>query len=235
MPGTKTLRVGTLTPVNRLDPREAQDFVTALAVMQVFETPYAQPTAAGNPPEPLLLQERLRQEPAVDGATSYSAAVRPGVLFSDGTPLTPRHVADSLAQAATFCEQADVEVRGDRLFFRLKRPNARFDLVLARRFCGVTLEAEGKLLGTGPYIQPPGATSERMRLVRNPRYRKAPAIEEIVFELYPPDAEGRPEALIAALEAGRSISPTSSPARTSCASSTSGAGPSRAARRPSST
>jgi ABC-type transport system substrate-binding protein len=202
MPGTKTLRVGTLTPVNRLDPREAQDFVTALAVMQVFETPYAQPTAAGNPPEPLLLQERLRQEPAVDGATSYSAAVRPGVLFSDGTPLTPQHVADSLAKAATFREQADVEVRGDRLFFRLKRPNARFDLVLARRFCGVTLEAGGKLLGTGPYIPAPGATPERMRLVRNPRYRKAPAIEEIVFELYPPDAQGRPEALIAALEAG---------------------------------
>ena len=63
MAGTKTLHVGVLTPVNALNPREVQDYVTALAVMQVFETPYAQPTATGRAPEPLLFQERLRQEP----------------------------------------------------------------------------------------------------------------------------------------------------------------------------
>lgn len=202
MAGTKTLRVGMLTPINALDPREAQDFVTALAVQQVFETPYAQPTAVGKPPEPLLFAERLVHETSADGAACYSAAVRSGVRFSNGTPLTARHVADSLGKAATLREQADVEVRGDRVLFRLKRPNARFDLVLARRFCGVTLEAGGKLLGTGPYIPAPGSTPERMRLARNPSFRTPPAIDEIVFQLYPPDDKGRPEALIAALEAG---------------------------------
>jgi len=205
MAGTKTLHVGVLTPVNALDPREVQDYVTALAVMQVFETPYAQPTATGRAPEPLLFQERLRQETSADGTMCYSAAIRPDVRFSNGTPMTARHVADSLAKAATLREQADVEVRNDRLFFRLKRPNARFDLVLARRFCGVTLEAPGAagtLLGTGPYVAAPGATPQRMRLERNPQYRKPPAIDEIVFQTYPPDASGHPESLINALEAG---------------------------------
>jgi ABC-type transport system substrate-binding protein len=203
---TKTLRVGVLTPVNTLNPREAQDFVSALAVQQVFETPYGQPATTGTPPEPVLFQERLRQEPSADGATTYSAAVRPGILFSDGMPLTAQHMADSLAKASPLREEADVEVKGDRVYFRLKRPNARFDLVLARRFCFVTREVGGaglgSLLGTGPYIPAPGSTPERMRLVRNPHFRKPPAIDEIVFQFYPPDAQGRSDALIAALENG---------------------------------
>ena len=199
---TKTLHVGVLTPVSNLNPREAQDFGSALAVQQIFETPYAQPATAGLPPEPLLFQERLRQEMSTDGATTYSAAVRPGIHFSDGTPLTAQHVAGSLLKADTLREQADVEVKGDRVWFRLKRPNARFDLVLARRFAGITRDAGGTLIGTGPYITAPGATLERMKLVRNPFAHKIAKIDEVVFQVYPPDAGGRPEALIAALEAG---------------------------------
>jgi ABC-type transport system substrate-binding protein len=198
---TKTLRVGVLAPVNTLNPREAQDFVSAFVVQQIFETPYAQPATAGSPPQPVLFEE-LRPEPAADGVTIYSAAVRPGVLFSDGVALTAQHVADSLLKSTTLREQTGVEVKGDRLFFRLKRPNARFDLTLARRFCFVTREAGGTLLGTGPYMVAPGSTLERLRLVRNPRSHKPPAIDEITFHVYPPDGQGRPEALIAALEAG---------------------------------
>jgi ABC-type transport system substrate-binding protein len=197
----KRLRVGVLAPVSTLDPREAQDFTSALAVTQVFEAPFAQPTAAGTAggePEPLLFQERLRRESST-GLPVYTAAVRAGVYFSDGTPLSARHVADSLSKAATLREQADVEVLGERVVFRLKRPNARFDMALARRFCGVTLESAGGLLGTGPFM---AGTKDGMRLVRNPYARKPPAIDEIAFEVYPPDAEGRPGALLAALEAG---------------------------------
>ncbi len=201
MPETKTLRVGVLAPVNTLDPREAQDFTSALAVMQVYEPPYAQPATPGAQPEPLLFHEKLRREsPAGSaGLPVYSAAVRAGIFFSDGTPLTARHVADSVLKAATLREQADVEVQGDRVLFRLKRPNARFDMTLARRFCGVTLESGGSVLGTGPYM---AGTRDGMRLVRNPYSRKPPAIDEIAFQVYPPDAQGRPTALLAALEAG---------------------------------
>ncbi len=201
MADTKTLRVGVLTPVSTLDPREAQDLTSALVVNQIYETPYADPTAAGSQPEPLLLQERLRLEPSA-GTLVYSAAVRQDVRFSDGTPMTARHVADSLAKSATLREKADVEAKGDRLVFHLKRPNARFDMVLARHFCGVTLESGGRLLGTGPYVAAPGASLDRMRLVRNPHHRRQAALDEIQLQHYPLDAEGRPSALVAALESG---------------------------------
>jgi ABC-type transport system substrate-binding protein len=197
MAGTKTLRVGVLTPVNTLNPREAQDFVSQMAVTQIYESPFAQP-AAGRLPEPLLFQDRLRQ----DGPNEYSATVRSDVRFSDGTPLTARHVADSLSRVATLREHVEVEASGDRVIFRLDRPNARLDLVLSQRYCAVTLESRGSLFGTGPYMPAPGSTAERTRLVRNPHARRPATIDEIVIQLYPPDAEGRPEGLLAALEAG---------------------------------
>ena len=202
MKATKTLRVGVLAPVATLNPREAQDFVSALAVLQVFETPFAQPRAAGVAPEPLLFEERLRPERPSNEAPVFSALVRDGILFSDGTPLTAQHVAEALGKAATFHEQADVAAHGDRVYFRLKRPNARFDLVLTRRFCNVTLDSGGTLLGTGPFLPAPDATLERMRLVRNPHYRKPVTLDEVVFQVYPPDAQGRPVALMAAIETG---------------------------------
>jgi ABC-type transport system substrate-binding protein len=197
MGGTRTLRVGVLTPVNTLNPCEVQDFVSETAVAQIHESPFA-PPAAGRLPEPVLFQERLRQEaPAV-----YSAAVRSGILFSDGTLLTARHLADSLARVAKLREHMTVEASGDRVTFQLEKPNARLDLVLAQRFCGVALEARGTLWGTGAYMAAPGSTPERTRLVRNPYARRPAALDEVVIQLYPPDALGRPEALLAALEAG---------------------------------
>ncbi|HYU32289.1 MAG TPA: ABC transporter substrate-binding protein [Thermoanaerobaculia bacterium] len=197
MAATKTLRVGVLTPVNTLNPREAQDFVSQTVVTQIYEAPFAQP-AGGRLPEPVLFEERLRQ----DGPTELSAAVRPGVRFSEGTPLTARHVADSLSRVAMLRQHAEVEARGDRVVFHLGRPNARLDLALAQRYCAVTLESRGTLFGTGPYMVAPGATPDRTRLVRNPHARRKAAIDEVVIQLYPPDAQGRPETLLAALEAG---------------------------------
>src|SRR5687768_285225 len=111
----KTLRVGVLAPVNTLNPREAQDFTSILAVEQVFETPFAQPAAAGEMTEPLLLAERLQPE----GDLVYSARFRPGIFFSDGTPMTARHMADSLSRVNPFREQATAEAQDDRVVFRL--------------------------------------------------------------------------------------------------------------------
>ena len=197
MAGTKTLRVGVLTPVNTLNPREVQDFGSETAVAQIYESPFAQP-AAGRPPEPILFQERLRQ----DAPTVYSAAIRHDVRFSDGTVLTSRLLADSLARVVKLREQMKVDARGDRVVFELEKPNARLDLVLAQRFCAVALESRGSLFGTGPYMAAPGGTPDRTRLVRNPHARKTASIDEILIQLYPPDGLGRPESLIAALESG---------------------------------
>ncbi len=197
----KTLRVGLLSAVQNLDPLKAQDFVSAMVVAQIFEKPYLS-RAADQPSEPVVFAEPLEGDPDAAPGTAYSAAVRPGLEFSDGTALTPEHVVAALRRAGPLVEQAEIEARGERVAFRLKRPNARFDLALTQTYCSITLEKDGRLLGTGPYMPAADATPEVMRLVRNPRHRRAPDVEELVFTYYPPSDDGRPERLLAAFGQG---------------------------------
>src|SRR5687767_4534712 len=88
---TKVLRVGVLNPVKTLDPRDAQDTVSVFVLAQIFEPPYAPPADAETPPRPLVFDGPLRREGERDGRV-WSGHVRPGILFSDGTPVTPQHV-----------------------------------------------------------------------------------------------------------------------------------------------
>ncbi|MGD2114722.1 MAG: ABC transporter substrate-binding protein [Acidobacteriota bacterium] len=197
----KTLRVGLLAPVHDLSPWGKQDFESTMVLSQIFESPLAQ-AKGDEPPEPLLLAERPRSDgPDGDGG-ALVAPVRRDVRFSDGTPLTADLMARSLSRSKVFSSMADVEARGGRLVFRPKRPGARFDLVLSQRFAGVVLEKGGELLGTGPYRRAPGSTPERTRLVKNPEYREPVDIDTVEFVAYPPNEEGRPEALLAAVERG---------------------------------
>ncbi|MDH3254207.1 MAG: ABC transporter substrate-binding protein [Acidobacteriota bacterium] len=191
------LRVGVISTVQSLNPLQAQDFVSAMVVAQIFDTPYARPMPDRDP-QPLLFSEPLAAD--ADGRV-MSAPIRDGVRFSDGTAMTAAHVAGSLKKAAPFREHADVDADGARVVFRIKRPNARFDLVLTQAYASVVLEKGGKLLGTGAYVATPDATAERLRLVRNPHHVPAPKIEEVVFVCYPPE-DGQPKALVAALERG---------------------------------
>jgi ABC-type transport system substrate-binding protein len=192
----KTLRVGIVSRVPTLDPRQARDLVSILAVQQVFETSYAVPRGEGAA-SPVLFATPLAEE----SAGRRSAAVRPGILFSDGTPLTAALVATSLNKGQVLREQARIEAEGDRVTFTLLKPNPRFDLVLTLNHSVIVLEKGGKQLGTGAFIPAPDSTLEALRLVRNPHYRARPALEEVVLTVYPSDQDGRPEALIRALEA----------------------------------
>lgn len=193
----KRLRVGIVARVHSLDPRQARDLVSTLAVQQIFETAYAVPRGDGAAPA-VLFTGPLQEE----GGGRRSAAVRPGIVFSDGTPLTADLVAASLNKAEALREQARIEAVGDRVVFTLLKPNPRFDLALTLNHSAIVLEKGGKLLGTGAFVPGPGNTLENVRLVRNPHYRARPAIDEVVFTIYPPNQDGRPEALIRAVEAG---------------------------------
>jgi len=198
---TKTLRVGLITSPHHLDPRDAQDFVSAFVVTQIFETPYAPPTG-NEPPEPMLFSEPLRLESGAGEKQVFSAAVRGGVAFADGTPLSAEIVARSLESSRLFTEHATVEARGNRVIFRLTRANARFDLVLTQRYASIQLERGGTIIGTGPYTVAPDTRPERVHLVKNPDYRHPVAIDEILFMTFPVNEEGRPRALIRAIEEG---------------------------------
>jgi MarR-like DNA-binding transcriptional regulator SgrR of sgrS sRNA len=56
----------------------------------------------------------------------YSAGVKPGIRFTDGTEVTAHHIATSLEKTASFASQASAIAQKDRVFFTLKRPNVHF-------------------------------------------------------------------------------------------------------------
>src|SRR5688572_31454809 len=101
---SRVIRVGVLSGVSKLDPREAIDNVSGMVLGQVFEAPYK--IAAGETAVHPQLFEPLRAE----GRLQYSAAVLPGVRFSDGTPLTADLAARSLRGAKVLQNKAAVEV-----------------------------------------------------------------------------------------------------------------------------
>jgi ABC-type transport system substrate-binding protein len=66
----------------------------------------------------------------------------------------------------------------------------------------VALDGPGDRLGTGPYRKADDSVPERIRLVRNPNYRRHTAVDELIFAVYPPDPDGAPTALLAAVQDG---------------------------------
>src|SRR5260221_9456630 len=121
-----TVRVGLLTSINKLDPRDAVEAASGLVLSQLFETPYL--AAAGQSAALPQLFEALRPEDAK--AMAFSAGVHEGVRFSDGTLLTPELAARSLRGASVLAHKVTIDVRGNRLWFTLPPPNPPFDLTL---------------------------------------------------------------------------------------------------------
>lgn len=195
----RTLRIGVLSRLASTLPWEIRDHVTALALMQVYETPYA---AAPNDGalKMALFQEPLRTE---GDPLTLSAPVRSGATFSDGTPCTAAHVATSLSRVRDLSNRAEVRAREGRVEFRLREPEPHFGTFLTQPFCGVALESGGRLLGTGPFLVPEPLDGEnllkagKLLLRVNPHAAKAPALGGILFEVYPD-----PDALLAAVHAG---------------------------------
>ncbi|MBK8596206.1 MAG: ABC transporter substrate-binding protein [Holophagales bacterium] len=195
----RTLRVGVLSHLASMRPWEIHDHVTALALMQVYETPYQSPPDGG-PPRPLLFSEPLRQEadPLV-----VSAPVRPGAKFSDGSPCTAAAVATSFSRVRDVTANAEVRARDGRVEFRLRKPDPQLATTLTQPFCGVALESRGQFLGTGPFLAPEALEggdpirAEKLLLRPNPHAAKAPALGGVLFEVYP-DAD----TLLAAVHAG---------------------------------
>jgi ABC-type transport system substrate-binding protein len=203
---SRTLRIGVLAAVGTLDPRELGDTITGLVLGQIFEMAYrVTPSGAI---EPHLFAEPLREERS--GAQPvYSAAVREGIVFSDGTPLTAELAAASLAKAGALRGRATVSARNGRVHFAMSGPSPRFENVLTQWNCGIVLEKGTTMFGTGPY-RFAAATSMHMlrnasevRLVRNPRYAGKAHADELVFALYPPDADATPTHLIEAAKNGQ--------------------------------
>jgi ABC-type transport system substrate-binding protein len=201
--GRKIVRVGILAPIEKLDPREAVDNVSNLILGQIFESAYAVP-AGGATVQPVLFSEPLRH----DGGQHYSAAVRGGVVFSDGTPLTADLVARSFSRSAVLASKAAIAARGDRVVFTLTSVNPRFELTLTQSNCAIVLERDGTLYGTGPFMLEGKPTlralqaTSPLRLVRNPLWRGVAKIDEAQFLVRLADADGSPRELIESFRRG---------------------------------
>jgi ABC-type transport system substrate-binding protein len=194
----KVLRVGLLAPVQSLDPRATQDFGSVLVFSQIFQTPFT-PRPGDERPEPVLFREPLEM---AEGGRVCSAPIRSDVRFSDGTKMSARHLAESLARTEVVSKVARVETEGERVVFRLERPDPRFDLTLSQSYCAVTLEQNGQLLGTGPFMEADREEPGVSRLVKNPHFSRQVALDELRFPVYPPTPGAGAEALVRAVEKG---------------------------------
>jgi len=195
--GRKIVRVGILAPIAKLDPREAVDNVSNFILGQIFEPPYAV-TAGETAVQPVLFSEPLRHE----GGRRYSAAVRAGVTFSDGTPLTADLAVRSLKRSAVLSPKAAIASSGDRVVFTLTSVNPRFELTLTQSNCAIVLDKDGTQFGTGPFMfeeRPLLRTLQMtspMRLIRNPLWHGKTKIDEAQFIVRPADPDGSPRELI---------------------------------------
>jgi ABC-type transport system substrate-binding protein len=193
----KVLRVGVTAPTISIDPNETVDAISGLVSAQVFDTPYVV-SPGSTVTEPRLFATPLR----ADGPLAWSAPIRTGVVFSDGTPLTAALAVASLSRVKAVAEKATLRAEGDRVVFTLRSPDALLETTLSQTLCGIALEKDGKFIGTGPYMLAPNASLNAMILVRNPRTLKAPAIDEIRFQVYRPTTDGNISGLVNALKRG---------------------------------
>jgi ABC-type transport system substrate-binding protein len=202
---SKSLRIGVLSALGTMDPRQAGDTITALVLEQIFETPYT--VSPSGSIEPWLFAEKLRQESGGERPV-YSAAVREGITFSDGTPLTAELAAYSLAKTKALFGRTTVSAVNGRVVFTMSGPSPRFDMVLTQWNTAIVLERGGGYFGTGPYLLAPGTTMQSIkqagvtRLERNARYWNKAHIDELLFVIYPAEADGTPLSLIEAAKHG---------------------------------
>src|SRR5205823_3512274 len=196
---SEVFRVGFVNRWERRDPRTGLNYASFLVQWHMYEPPYRF-SAQSKQVQPGLLEYPLVKEPNHDGLL-YSARVRSGTRFSDGTELTAEHVAASLEKTPAFKIHAGASARGDRVFFRLKHPNAAFELLLSRFDHGMVLERGRDFLGTGPYMLAE-AKPDCLRLVRNPHYRDPVRLQEIECRIYPLDGDGSRKKLLNAVNRG---------------------------------
>ncbi|PYP91252.1 MAG: hypothetical protein DMG65_08225 [Candidatus Angelobacter sp. Gp1-AA117] len=197
---SEAFRVGFVNRWERRDPRTGLNYASFLVQWHIYEPPYRF-SAQTSQVKPGLLEYPLVKEMDASGLL-YSAHVRPGIRFSDGTELTAEHVAASLEKTPAFKVHASASARGTRVFFRLKQPNAAFELVLSRFDHCVVLERGRELLGTGPYMFAPNPQPECFRLARNPHYRDPVRLQEIECRIYPLDGDGSRKKLLNAVNRG---------------------------------
>lgn len=121
------------------------------------------------------------------GDTLWEARLRPGLRFSDGSPVTARDIAytyettmDPAVKATiggAFRERIErIEVTGELTArFHLKKPLATFLSDMETGILSAGAGARGKVVGAGAYRVASFQPEKRLFLVKNPHYHGEPA------------------------------------------------------------
>ncbi|MEU0870760.1 ABC transporter substrate-binding protein [Nocardia brasiliensis] len=162
----------------------------------------------------LTLRYRLAEslQPNADGS-EWRITLRPGVLFSDGTPLTSRDVLWSFTRMLdparkssgdlAMVDMARTRADGDLgVVVAMKTPLADFGSVLAGWYCyivkdGTTTFDERTLpVGTGPFALVRWSPGDRTLLRRNERHWDGPALLDEVEIIQIAETEARVNAFL---------------------------------------
>lgn len=205
------LRVGVRAALDTADPASSYS-PNRNITLQIYE-PLLLQDATLKPVAGLAVAWRMRDP------TTWELTLREGVTFHDGSPLTPKDVAQTIARdmatdtpqtyKSDLREIVSVEAEGSRtVILRTRTPSPQlpfslstFGIVSARATEGATPEdfRGGKAaVGTGPYRWSQWTPGQGVTLTRNPDYwGRAPHWEKVDFRFVPNDS-----ARVASLLAG---------------------------------
>lgn len=198
--------VGVLSPISSMNPYDSLDFGCAMVQQQVYETLYHRHGTTVNP----ALASSM-PTPVTGGRASYEITLRKGIKFSDGSPMTSEHVLASLKHVRRFSADARLEAREGSIIIDLERPDQSLATALSSPYSAITAMRTttpstndlDTFLGTGPWRMAHDFTAESARLLPNPHHwGAAPKLNELRFVRFRVDANGRPQALVDALESG---------------------------------
>ncbi|MCA9649248.1 MAG: ABC transporter substrate-binding protein [Myxococcales bacterium] len=194
------LRVGFFTPVHSLDPEVVQDYVCGQIIEQLYDAPFTM--GRNHEPVPLLFAGRLSRRAGLGGSVELTGTVREDVRFSDGSPLRAEHVVESLRRVPSVAGKARIDGLGQQVRFTLHEDDPRFEIRLSHRWASIVKREGDTLTGTGPFVVRPGWTPEHVVVDRNPYALRRAYIDGVEFRVYPPSADGRPDALKRAIASG---------------------------------
>jgi peptide/nickel transport system substrate-binding protein len=183
-----TLRVATTGVPPHLDPHRSTDTLVLLITGHLYETLFT--SDAQHRPVPLLA---AGHEVSDDGLV-HTIALRRGVRFHDGTPLTATDVVASLERwasmsglgASLLAATAELTAVNDHTIgFRLTEPYGTLPIALSRQLQAATIHPAHVLarsdrtrlaapVGTGPYRLDQWEGGRPVRLVRFDGYRPPP-------------------------------------------------------------
>jgi peptide/nickel transport system substrate-binding protein len=171
----RTLRVSLLARPTSLEPIQSLAPTAPQLAELIFDTLVSLDQQAR--PQPQLAISWSAEE----GNRRWQINLRPGVMFHDGSPLTPEVVASSLRAANPSWQ---VSATGDSVQIVTDAPNDTLpaELSLARNAI-VRRDSSGKILGTGPFRVNDFQPGRKLTLAANDDYWNArPFLDSIEIE-----------------------------------------------------